>query len=242
MDQPDKATPPLGSVQSQWGKADAENFGYESDEARKSKRGLEDWELVEKIPESQKPVPYWFFAVVLVVLLVGIGLSFPFWGLRPGDNRPWLDWGFASRWPTSRWPAPSSGTWSACTPHPRRVDWTPIPRTPNPAMIADPLRSRWCGIALGLALCGCSGPVQDTATVNWRDLQVHVESRSYGPIPGMKELLVFVNRNGSLPAWDCRVELRTSDADPWKQAIEDGHVGVYRRAAKSTKGNTRCCR
>ncbi len=95
MDQKDKPASPLSSVQSQWGKADGENFGYESDEARKAKRGLEDWELVEKIPESQKPVPYWFFAVVLVVLLVGIGLSFPFWGLRPGDNRPWLDWGYA---------------------------------------------------------------------------------------------------------------------------------------------------
>ena len=47
----------------------------------------------------------------------------------------------------------------------------------------------------------------------------------------MQELLVFVNRNGALPAWDCRVDLRTSDADPWKQAIEDGHVAVYRRAA-----------
>lgn len=72
--------------------------------------------------------------------------------------------------------------------------------------------------------------------MNWRDLQVHVESRSYGPIPGMKELLVFVNRNGVLPAWDCRVDLRTSDADPWKQAIEDGRVGVYRRAAKVDEG------
>jgi hypothetical protein len=94
MDDKDKPAPPLGSVQSQWGKTDAEHFGYESDEARKSKRGLEDWELVEKIPESQKPVPYWFFAIVVVVLLVGIGLSFPFWGRRPGDHRPWLDWGF----------------------------------------------------------------------------------------------------------------------------------------------------
>jgi hypothetical protein len=43
---------------------------------------------------------------------------------------------------------------------------------------------------------------------------------------------VFINRGRVLPAWDCRVDLRTSDADPWKQAIEDGHVGVYRRAAK----------
>jgi len=94
MEQKDKTTPGLGSVQSQWGEVDAGHFGYESDEDRKSKRGLEDWEIVEKIPESQKAVPYWFFAVVVVVLLVGIGLSFPFWGLRPGDHRPWLDWGY----------------------------------------------------------------------------------------------------------------------------------------------------
>lgn len=94
MDKQSKPTTSLGSVEPQWGKADAEHFGYESDEDRKSKRGLEDWELVEKIPESQKSVPYWFFAVAAVVVLVGIGLSFPFWGLRPGDERPWIDWGF----------------------------------------------------------------------------------------------------------------------------------------------------
>ena len=94
MEEPIKPTTSLGAVQPQWGKADADHFGYESDQDRKSKRGLEDWELVEKIPESQKPVPYWFFAIVLVVLLVAIGLSFPFWGLRPGDEHPWLDWGY----------------------------------------------------------------------------------------------------------------------------------------------------
>ena len=94
MKEPIKPTSSLGTVQPQWGKADADHFGYKSDEDRKSKRGLEDWELVEKIPESQKPVPYWFFAIVLVVLLVGVGLSFPFWGLRPGDEHAWLDWGY----------------------------------------------------------------------------------------------------------------------------------------------------
>ncbi len=105
-------------------------------------------------------------------------------------------------------------------------------------MIAEPLsgpRTRhWRAAlpALVVAVCGCSGGTQESPTVNWRDLQVHVESRSYSAIPDMRELLVFVNRNRVLPAWDCRVDLRTSDADPWKQAIEDGHVGVYRRAAK----------
>jgi hypothetical protein len=87
-----------------------------------------------------------------------------------------------------------------------------------------------------LALSGCGGETRDSETLSWRDLQVHVESRSYGAIPSLQELLVFVNRNGTLPAWDCRIDLRTSDADPWKQAIEDGHVGVYRRAAKVDAG------
>ena len=95
-----------------------------------------------------------------------------------------------------------------------------------------PCRWRVTLPAIALILSACGGTTQDSATQYWRDLQVHVESRSYSPIPGMKELLVFVNRGSVLPAWDCRVDLRTSDSDPWIQAIEDGHVGVYRRAAK----------
>jgi len=76
----------------QWGKPRKDNFGYASDEERLEKRGMEDWELVEKIPESQLNVPYWFWAVVVIVLLVGVGLSFPFWGLRPGVVVKWSDW------------------------------------------------------------------------------------------------------------------------------------------------------
>lgn len=79
-----------------WGEHPVDHFGYASDEERLAKRGLEDWELVEKIPESQKGVPYWFAGVTVAVLLVAVGLSFPFWGLRPGDERPWLDWGFGA--------------------------------------------------------------------------------------------------------------------------------------------------
>lgn len=81
---------------SSWGHCPADNYGYDSDEERRSKRGLEDWELVEKIPESQRNVPYWFIAVIGVVLLIAIGLSFPFWGDRPGYERAWVDWGFAA--------------------------------------------------------------------------------------------------------------------------------------------------
>ena len=75
-----------------WGELRRDNFGYASNEERLEKRGMEDWELVEKIPESQLKVPYWFWAVVAIVLLVGVGLSFPFWGLRPGVVVNWRDW------------------------------------------------------------------------------------------------------------------------------------------------------
>ena len=77
-----------------WGEKPDDHFGYASDEERMAKRGLEDWELVETITESQKRIPYWFIGVTVAVLLVAVGLSFPFWGLRPGDERPWVDWGF----------------------------------------------------------------------------------------------------------------------------------------------------
>lgn len=55
---------------------------------------MEDWELVNSIPESQEPVPKWFIGVVIVVLLLAIGLSFPFWGDRPGYEREWVNSGF----------------------------------------------------------------------------------------------------------------------------------------------------
>ncbi|NDU85576.1 MAG: hypothetical protein G3H99_03070 [Ferrovum sp.] len=84
----------LTEIKPEWGQQDKDHFGYATDEERKTKRGLEDWELVNSVPLSQKPVPYWFFAVIVVVLLVAVGLAFPFWGSRPGKVRHWVDWGF----------------------------------------------------------------------------------------------------------------------------------------------------
>lgn len=85
-----------GVEEPRWGEQTSDHFGYSTDEERLARRGMEDWELVEKIPESQKGIPYWFTGVVLAVLLVAIGLSFPFWGNRPGVEREWVDWGFVA--------------------------------------------------------------------------------------------------------------------------------------------------
>jgi len=93
---PQQRADDLGETKSEWGRESADHYGYKSEEERLAKRGLEDWELVNKIPESQRGVPKWFIAVILVVLLVAIGLSFPFWGDRPGYEREWINWGFAA--------------------------------------------------------------------------------------------------------------------------------------------------
>lgn len=93
---PQQQADELGKVDSEWGKHDTDHFGYKSDEERLAKRGLEDWELVDTIPESQKGIPKWFIAVIVVVLLIAIGLSFPFWGDRAGYERSWFNWGFAA--------------------------------------------------------------------------------------------------------------------------------------------------
>ena len=85
---------PVGKQE--WGKTPEDHFGYASEEERLAKRGMEDWELVEHIPESQRGVPKWFIAVIVVVLLIAIGLSFPFWGDRPGYERSWFNWGFVA--------------------------------------------------------------------------------------------------------------------------------------------------
>jgi hypothetical protein len=96
MDNGDEKAKDLSTVESQWGKEPEDHFGYASDEERRAKRGLEDWELVEKIPESQKGIPYWFVGIIITVLLVAIGLSFPFWGNRPGQHPDWFNWGFVA--------------------------------------------------------------------------------------------------------------------------------------------------
>lgn len=96
IDIKDKSRSKLDPVSSEWGEASQDHFGYESERERLDRRGLEDWELVNTIPESQRNVPKWFIAVVVAVLLVAIGLSFPFWGNRPGYERSWINWGFGA--------------------------------------------------------------------------------------------------------------------------------------------------
>jgi hypothetical protein len=58
----------LNPIENQWGAQPDNNFGYASEEERRAGRGLEDWELVDKMSESQPGIFPWFRTVVLSVI------------------------------------------------------------------------------------------------------------------------------------------------------------------------------
>jgi len=85
-------------------------------------------------------------------------------------------------------------------------------------------------------LSACGGDrVADTQPQKWQDAEVRVESRPSPPRLGVNEFLVIVTGERG-PVHDIMVSVRTDDQDQWIQAIQDGEVGVYRRAAKVATG------
>lgn len=93
MNTPSTMQKPVNSKDISWGNLPDDHYGYASDTERLERRGLEDWEMVEHVPDGQKRVPVWFIACGVVLVLVAIGLSLPFWGDRPSHERPWLTMG-----------------------------------------------------------------------------------------------------------------------------------------------------
>lgn len=82
-----------------------------------------------------------------------------------------------------------------------------------------------------LSACG-GGQVTDSPPQILGDVEVRVESRPSPPRIGMNEFLVMITGRKNKPISDTVVFIRTSELDIWKQAIQDGEVGVYRRAAE----------
>ncbi|HET8668334.1 MAG TPA: hypothetical protein VFM10_10170 [Terriglobales bacterium] len=92
-------------------------------------------------------------------------------------------------------------------------------------------------VCLMALLAGCHNePGESMPPQTWQNMEVRVESRPSPPRIGMNEFLVMVTDRRGHPGYDLIVSLRTSDQDAWKQAIEDGQVGVYRRAVEVGPG------
>jgi hypothetical protein len=78
--------------------------------------------------------------------------------------------------------------------------------------------------------CGSSDDRSRIGARKWGSVDVAVEVRPSPPRPGHNEVVVIVSAEHHRPVYDAIVALRAQPSEPWVQAIEDGHVGVYRRA------------
>lgn len=67
---------------------------------------------------------------------------------------------------------------------------------------------------------------------------VRIETHPNPPLAGMSEIVVIVTGPRGKPEGDLTVSLRGNDSMPWVQAIQDGFIGVYRRAIDIGDGET----
>ena len=66
----------------------------------------------------------------------------------------------------------------------------------------------------------------------WQDLSIRIEARPSPLRVGMNEFIVIASREEYKPGVGLLVEMRMDDKGEWRQAIQDGFTGVYRRAVK----------
>ena len=101
------------------------------------------------------------------------------------------------------------------------------------------MRSVLLGLFI-ICLTGCSGPdpryMMEAQT--WGDVVVKVETRPMPVRVGMNEFLVMTTTQRGRPVFDLIVALRADGSKDWAQGIQDGHSGVYRKAAVVPEGAT----
>lgn len=83
-----------------------------------------------------------------------------------------------------------------------------------------------------LASCVSGEQLFIVGTQTWNDVDVTLEARQSPADPGTFEFLVIGTNQRRQPANNLTVSIRLQDQEPWKQSIQDGLVGVYRRAYK----------
>jgi hypothetical protein len=95
---------------------------------------------------------------------------------------------------------------------------------------------KYSALFLLAILSACGDQVENIPSQSWHGVDVHVETRPSPPRTGMNEFLIMATNKHGQPVYNFIVSIRTSDQDPWVQAIQDGEMGVYRRAAEVARG------
>ncbi len=89
---------------------------------------------------------------------------------------------------------------------------------------------RWVGLCLLLTACVSGEKYFAVGTQNWNDIAVSIEARQSPADPTTFEFVIIGTTQRRQPANNLTVSIRVEEQEPWKQAIQDGLVGVYRRA------------
>ena len=70
-------------------------------------------------------------------------------------------------------------------------------------------------------------------TPQWHnDIEYLVEIRPGAPTVGMNEFIVVATHKDKKPLHNAVVSIKIMGTDEWRQSIQDGHSGVYRRAIR----------
>lgn len=79
-------------------------------------------------------------------------------------------------------------------------------------------------------LAACSGESARLPPQTWGETEVVVETRPAPVRAGMNEFLVIASDPRGRPERDMVVSLRMDPEGQWRQAMQDGGSGVYRKA------------
>ena len=93
-------------------------------------------------------------------------------------------------------------------------------------------------VLISLAGCGKDNEQALIPPQHWGETNVRIETHPSPPVAGMSEIVVIATGLHGRPVQDLIVSLRGNSAMPWVQAIQDGLIGVYRRAIDLGDGET----
>lgn len=93
-------------------------------------------------------------------------------------------------------------------------------------------------LAVGLAACNDEAKPLQIPSQHWKENVVRIETHPNPPLAGMSEIVVIVTGPHGRPTGNLIVSLRGGESQPWTQAIQDGFIGVYRRAVDIGESNS----
>ena len=88
-------------------------------------------------------------------------------------------------------------------------------------------------LGMAVAMLVACGEEKGAITIpvqHWNETDIRIETHPNPPVAGMSEIVAIVTGPHGRPISDLTLSLRSNDAMPWVQAIQDGFIGVYRRA------------